>query len=166
MIYERTELTRCALGVPFHSFLARVTSDGLPRNAVVVTLALTALLSLIIIGSSTAFNVFLSFGNAGIMTSYLVIIACILYRRFDGNEFPSTKFSLGRLGLPINTLALGYLCVAVIFTFFPAEPNPSPSEMNWASLMFGAVLILAVSWYFVRARREYDGPVEYVRKDV
>ena len=166
MVYKRAELTHCALGLPFHAFLARVTSDGLPRDAVVVTPALTALLSLIIIGSSTAFNVFLSFGNAGIMTSYLVTIACIIYRRFDNNEFPSSKFSLGRMGLPINTLALGYLCVAVIFTFFPAEPNPSLAEMNWASLMFGAVLVIAVSWYWIRARTEYDGPVEYVRKEL
>lgn len=154
------------IGVPFHGFLSKVTSEGLPRNAVVVTLVFTALLSLIIIGSSAAFNVFLSFGNAGIMTSYVIIIACIIYRRFDGNKFPDTKFFLGRWGLPINTLALSYLLVALLFCFFPAEPNPTPVEMNWASLMFGTVLILAGSWYFVRAKTEYDGPVEYVRKDL
>jgi hypothetical protein len=138
----------------------------LPRNAVVVTLVFSALLSLIIIGSSVAFNVFLSFGNAGIMTSYVVIIACIIYRRFDGGKFPSTKFSLGRLGLPINALALSYLLVALVFCFFPAEPNPTPAEMNWASLMYGFVLIVAFGWYVMRARVEYDGPVEYVRKDM
>jgi len=34
------------LGLPFHHFLAKVESDGLPRNSVWVTLGFTALLSL------------------------------------------------------------------------------------------------------------------------
>ena len=153
-------------GIPFHTFFARVASDGLPRNAVVLTLTFASLLSLIIIGSSTAFNVFLSFGNAGIMTSYTVIIACLIYRRFDGNRFPETKFSLGQLGLPINCAALAYLVIALTFVFFPATPDPAPAEMNWASLMFGSVLILSFCWYFFRAKDEYDGPVEYVRKEL
>ena len=100
------------------------------------------------------------------MTSYVVIIACIIYRRFDGNNFPMTKFSLGRCGLPINILALSYLVVALVFCFFPYKPNPTTAEMNWASLMYGAVLVIAASWYFIRARTDYDGPVEYVRKDL
>lgn len=153
-------------GLPFHSFLARVEPNGLPRNAVVVTLLFTALLSLIIIGSSQAFNVILSFGNAGLYTSYIVIITCVIYRRFNGGAFPKTKFSLGRLGLPLNIVTWCYLVVVLVFLMFPAVPNPTPAEMNWASLMFGAVLVIAFSWYFWRARIEYDGPVEYVRKDV
>ncbi|TKA75574.1 hypothetical protein B0A55_07933 [Friedmanniomyces simplex] len=153
-------------GVPFHGFLSRVTLDGLPRNAVVFTLVFSSLLSLIIMGSSVAFNVFLSFGNAGIMTSYVVIIGCIIYRRFDGNVFPPTKFSLGKAGLIVNTLAFSYLIVALTFTFFPSVPNPRPAEMNWASLMYGFVLLFALGWYLVRAKTDYDGPVEYVRKDV
>ena len=66
----------------------------------------------------------------------------------------------------INTAALCYLLVALVFCFFPAVPNPTPAEMNWASLMFGAILLLALGWYWTRARFEYDGPVEYVRKNL
>lgn len=36
-----------APGLPFHRFLAKVESDGLPRNSVWVTLGFTALLSLV-----------------------------------------------------------------------------------------------------------------------
>ncbi|KAK5685706.1 hypothetical protein LTR17_027003 [Elasticomyces elasticus] len=136
-------------------------------NAVVFTLVFSSLLSLIIVGSSVAFNVFLSFGSAGIMTSYVVIIACLgFYRHFDGNMFPPTKFSLGKAGLFVNTLAFSYLLVALTFTFFPSVPKPRPAEMNWASLMYGFVLLFALVWYLVRAKTDYDGPVEYVRKDV
>ncbi|KAK5677297.1 hypothetical protein LTR17_027712 [Elasticomyces elasticus] len=80
--------------------------------------------------------------------------------------FPPTKFSLGKAGLFVNTLAFSYLLVAFTFTFFPSVPNPRPAEMNWASLMYGFVLLFALVWYRVRAKTEYDGPVEYVRKDV
>ena len=95
-----------------------------------------------------------------------MILVCIIYRRFDGNQFPPTKFSLGRYGLAINLGALAYLSVTLVFCFFPAVPNADAASMNWASLMFGGVLAIAFGWYFYRARFEYDGPVEYVRKDV
>ncbi|KAK5689934.1 hypothetical protein LTR17_026115 [Elasticomyces elasticus] len=116
-------------GVPFHDVLFQATLVGLPRNAVVLTLVFSSLLSLIIVGSSVAFNVFLSFGNAGIMTSYVVIIGCITYRRVDGNMFPPTKFSLGKAGLFVNMSAFSYLLVALIFTFFPSVPKPRPAEI-------------------------------------
>lgn len=37
--------------------------------------------------------------------------------------------------------------------------------MNWAILMLGVVIIFAAVWYVVRARHEYDGPVEYMQRD-
>lgn len=152
-------------GLPCHAFLARV-HNGIPRNAVIVTFIFTALLSLIIIGSASAFNIILSFGNAGIYSSYVIILCCIIYRRFDKSiAFPPTKFSLGRWGLWINFLSLIYLLPAFGFAFVPSLPNPPLDYMNWSSLMFGGILIIAFTWYFVRARYEYDGPVEYVRKD-
>lgn len=99
------------------------------------------LLSLIVIGSAAAFNIIISISAAGAYACYIVILVTIIYRRLDGNEFPPTRYSLGRFGLPINILSLGYLILAFIFIFFPPLPNPAPVEMNWASLLFGAVLI-------------------------
>jgi len=46
------------------------------------------LLFKIVIGSTAAFNIFTSIGGAGLMTSYAVVIGCIIYRRFDGGVFP------------------------------------------------------------------------------
>lgn len=153
-------------GLPFHVFLARV-HNGLPRNSVIVTLVFTALLSLIIIGSASAFNIILGFGNGGIYSSYVIILCCTIWRRFDKTiAFPPTKFSLGRWGLAVNVIALIYLLGVFGFAFVPYKPNPTPVEMNWSSLMFGGILIIAFSWYFWRAKDEYDGPVEYTRKNV
>ena len=112
-------------GLPFHSFLARVKLDGLPRNAVLVTLAFTALLLLIIIGSSAAFNIILSFGNAGLFTSYITILCCIIWRRFDKTvDFPPTQFSLGRWGLSINIARLDLLARSVRLLFYTGCAKP------------------------------------------
>lgn len=101
------------------------------------------LLSLIVIGSTVAFNIILSISTAGAYACYIVILTTTIYRRFDGNDFPPTRYSLGSLGLPINLLSLTYLTLAFVFIFFPAAPHPTPVSMNWACLMFGGILMLA-----------------------
>ncbi|KAI0477375.1 putative GABA permease [Xylariaceae sp. FL0804] len=153
-------------GVPYHQWVARVDRSGLPRNAVVVTLIFTALICLIIIGSASAFNTILAFSTSGVNCAYFVILLCILWRRYDKSiAFPPTRYSLGRWGLPINTLALVYILGVWGFCLAPPVPHPDPSTMNWSSLLLGGILVIAFTWYLFRARYEYDGPVEYVRKN-
>ncbi|KAK3633846.1 hypothetical protein LTR22_019921 [Elasticomyces elasticus] len=150
-------------GVPFHGFLSKVSErDGVPHNAVFVTLGSTV----IIIGSTIAFNVILSVCNVALIISYIICIATMVAKRLRGEKLPLSRFNLGRAGLFINVAALCWLSVLGVFLCFPAVPNPTPASMNWACLMFGVVMIFACVWYFVRGRHEYDGPVRYIRKDV
>lgn len=154
-------------GLPYHAFLSRVRPDsGVPANSVYVTLVFTCLLSLIIIGSTVAFNIILSVSATGLFTSYLVVICTVLAKRFRGEKLPPGKFSLGRWGAAVNIIAICFLVIAYIFLFFPAAPNPDLAAMNWAILVYGFVVVFAFAWYFIRGRHEYDGPVTYVRKDV
>lgn len=53
-------------------------------------------------------------------------------KRIKGEEFPATKFSLGRAGYILNTVAISFLMLAFVFVLFPAAPNPSVVNMNWA----------------------------------
>ncbi|KJX99138.1 amino acid permease like protein [Zymoseptoria brevis] len=154
-------------GLPFHQFLSRVRpNSGVPANAVYVTLAWTSLIALIIIGSTTAFNIILSVSATGLFTSYFTVIATVIGKRLRKEKFPASKFSLGRWGLPVNVIACCFLVVAYLFLFFPAVPSPDAASMNWAILVYGVVVCFAFGYYFVRGRHEYDGPVEYVRKDM
>lgn len=109
--------------------------SGVPANAVYVTLASTCLLALIIIGSTAAFNIVLSVSATGLFTSYLTCVVCVLGKRLRGEQFPATKWSLGKAGLPINILAVCFLVIAFFFLFFPAVPSPGPADMNWAILI-------------------------------
>jgi phosphatidylglycerophosphate synthase len=72
---------------------------------------------------------------------------------------------LGKFGGTINDLALAFLFVAFIFSFFPMTPNPSATDMNWAALMFGALAIIATVNYFVGARKSYIAPVSLVKQE-
>jgi choline transport protein len=72
---------------------------------------------------------------------------------------------LGKFGGVINDLALAFLLVAFIFSFFPIVPNPAATDMNWAALMFGSLAIIATVNYFVSARKSYIAPVALVKQD-
>ncbi|CAK3885212.1 amino-acid permease [Lecanosticta acicola] len=154
-------------GLPFHQFLSKVRpGSGVPANAVYVTLLFTCLIALIIIGSTTAFNIILSVSATGLFTSYLTVMGTVLAKRFRGEPFPPSQFNLGKFGAVANVLAICFLLVAYLFLFFPAVPNPDPASMNWAILVYGVVTLFASTYYMLKGRHEYDGPVEYVRKDM
>ncbi|KAF1948949.1 amino acid transporter [Byssothecium circinans] len=153
-------------GLPASQWLSHVpTGWDIPLNAVIATLTITTLLSLIIIGSSIAFNVIISIGQVGTVGSYIFAISCIFRKRVVGEPLLPSRFSLGRAGLAINTIALCFLAVAFVFPFFPLNKNPTPAEMNWNVLVTGFTLVVAVIYYFVRGHKTYAGPVEYVRRN-
>jgi choline transport protein len=128
------------------------------------TLFSTSVLCLIIIGSSIAFNIILSFGNAAMFSSNSIVICCLLRKRFIGEPLPPARFSLGKAGLPINIIALCYLLFAGVFVLFPSVPNPTLIAMNWSVVIFGSLVIFSMIYYFFYGRYNYEGPVEYVKK--
>lgn len=133
-------------------------------NALLVTLLSTTLLCLIIIGSTIAFNVITSLGVVGLMSSYTVAIGCMTVKRLRHEPMLPSRFSLGKAGRPINIAALCFSSFSFVFLFFPAAPNPDPASMNWASVMFGVLIIISLCYYYTHARHVYVGPVEYVKK--
>lgn len=76
-------------GLPFSNFLGRVSSRSkVPVNAVLVVAGIAALLSLIYIGSYTAFNDVISLTITGFYGSYLLPAGFLLYHRIKGNVLP------------------------------------------------------------------------------
>lgn len=150
-------------GMPFGPWLSKITWD-VPANAIYVTFFTTAVLSLINIGSSVALNSILGLGTAPLLTSYFTSIGCVTWRRLTGNPLPRSKFSLGRLGLPINIMSEVSLAVFFVFCFFPTAPNPDAAGMNWSALIYAVVILWSLTYYVVWGRHVYVGPVEYTRK--
>ena len=50
--------------------------------------------------------------------------------------------------------------------FFLTAPNPGAAGMNWSVVIYGFVIVLFTIFYLIRGNKQYDGPVEYVRKDL
>jgi amino acid transporter len=149
-------------GLPFHAFLSRVQpGTGVPANSVYVTLIFTCLIALIIIGSPLAFNIILSVSATGLFTSYIVVISAVLAKKLRGETFPPSRFNVGRkFGIFANIAALCFLSVAFVFLFFPQAPDPTAASMNWAILIYGAVVTFALGYYAIWGRHHYDGPVQ------
>lgn len=154
-------------GVPFSKWFAHVPNGwDIPLNAVIFTMAVSCLLSLINIGSQIAFNQLTSLGLCALLSSYIISISCMAIKRIRREPLLPSKFSLGVLGLPINLLSVGFLALAFIMIFFPPGPDPELASMNWASLIYAGVIIISLVYYVFRGRFKYAGPVEYVRKTV
>lgn len=135
------------------------------------------LLSLITLGSLTAFNIVVSLTVAALYISYFLAIALLLYRRVTGgiqyaSDSPSMiknttggrlvwgPWCFGKLGPFINIFALCYLLLVLVFSFFPAAtPVEDLTYMNWSSVLIVGVMAFSLLYYFAYARRTYEGPI-------
>lgn len=153
-------------GLPFSKWISHVNpSKGVPVNSIILTCAITCLLSLINIGSDVAFNAIISLQLVALMLSYSISIGCILYRRIAHPELlPSARWSLGRWGIPVNIIGLAYVVFSFFWSFWPNTTVVDFIEdFNWAAVLFMAVLIVCLPMYFWKARKVYTGPVSVVR---
>jgi len=154
-------------GLPFSTFLGKVRPGWVvPGNAVAVTFVITAPLSIIVFGSKTALMNITTLTLAGLIASYSMAIGCIYWKRLRGERLPSSRFSLGRFGYIINSIALAWLALSFVMMFFPGEPSPSKANMNWTPLIFGFVVGFSALYYLAYARHTYVGPVKYLRKSL
>ena len=153
-------------GLPGHRWLSKVSPGwNIPLPAVTVSLLISALLSLINIGSSVALNAITSLGAVAVLVSYYLTIGCIVYRRLSGRALLARRWSLGSWGLVINLAALGFLTPLIFFLTWPLATPVTAATMNWSSVMLVGTLIIAMIYYVVWARKEYVGPVMYVQRE-
>ncbi|KAK5130535.1 hypothetical protein LTR08_001965 [Meristemomyces frigidus] len=153
-------------GLPFSDWLARVSPGwNIPLRAVCVSLVVSSLLSLINIGSSTALNAINSLGGTSLLFSYFIAIGCLVWRRLYGAPLPPRRWSLGRYGLAINIVALLFVTPILFFYVWPLTHPVTAANMNWSSMMFFAVLVIAGIYYWLKARHVYTGPVMLVKRE-
>lgn len=76
-------------GLPFSKYIGRVNPrTKIPVTAVLTVTGIAALLTLIYIGSATAFNDVVSLTITGFYGSYFIPAAMLLYHRIKGNVLP------------------------------------------------------------------------------
>ena len=153
-------------GLPGHSWLAKVSPHwNVPVPGIIVSLTISALLSLINIGSSVALNAITSLGAVATLISYYLTIGCLIHRRLFGAPLPDRRWSLGKLGIAVNVGALVILTPLIFFLTWPLTTPVTAETMNWSSVMLVGVFVIATAYYVVKGRKEYVGPVVYVKRD-
>ncbi|KAL4925282.1 putative GABA permease [Aspergillus undulatus] len=148
-------------GIPCHGYFAKVDNKtGIPSRPILATGAVLFLLGLVNIGSTTAFNAIISLAVLGLHVSYLVPVALMLWCRLSTANVAFTygPWKLGRFGIPINIVSVVYLSYTSIFMVFPPYQPVTAENMNYASLIFGAVLVFSWIYWIWKGRKQYTGP--------
>ncbi|KAI5273621.1 amino acid transporter [Aureobasidium subglaciale] len=153
-------------GLPFSQWISKVHKGRLmPMNAVFLTAAVSVLLSLINLGSTTAFygitkRAQVGLGQATQSMSYIISIMCVLYRRTKSPEqLPPARWCLGRTWGPIiNVLAILFSINCFIWSLSPPTLPVTSTNFNVAgALILGLFILMLVTYYF--RRKVYVGPV-------
>ena len=84
--------------------------------------------------------------------------------RLRNQELLPRRWSLGKWGSVINDVALAFLVLSFVFSFFPETPMPGGAGMNWAVVIFAFVIMAAGTNYWVQARNIYVAPVSLVKR--
>ena len=152
-------------GFPFSKWLSYVHPKlQVPANAVTFTSLFTIALSLINIGSDVAFNAIISLNLVALMLTYTISIGCVLYRRIKHPELlPKARWSLGKWGVFINAGGLLYSVFAFFWCFWPESKEVTLEGFNWAVVMFVALALGSTLDFWLRARKDFKGPVTIVQ---
>ena len=162
-------------GLPYSTKLSRVDSrTTIPLTAIATSFCIAALLGLINIGSTEVFNSLLSLLLEALFASYLVAAGLLLYHRTQGNIYDNRQLRYstipevlswgpwrvpGIFGILNNICACVYLVIVCFFSFWPSSSPTTAENMNYSSLVTGAVVLFSTVYYFLRARRTYQGPI-------
>lgn len=153
-------------GLPFSRWIGKVDPKRkIPANAILLSCIISCALSLINIGSETAFNAIISLNVAALMYTYIVSIICVIYRKiWHPNTLPHRRWDMGRAGLAVNIIGLLYCCFALFWSLWPSERHVTRENFNWSVVIFVGVFIMSLLMYIVSGRKKYSGPVVIVQQ--
>ena len=150
-------------GLPGSRWLSHLDKKrSVPSNAVYFASVVCAIFCLIQLGSTLAFNIIVSLSVLGLLSTYMISIGCVLLKRIKGEELPPARWSLGRLGLPVNLVAFVYSAFVLIWCCFPISLPVDASSANWAPLVWAAVIVISLVVYIVHGKKHFTAPVMYV----
>ena len=163
-------------GLPGWRTVTKLRSKtAIPMLSVIFTAIVTVLIGLINLGSSTAFNAVISLSVSGLYGSYLIVEVLMLYHRcigrigfahdsanhvHEGDPLIWGPFHVpGILGIAVNVFAVLFGIIIFFFSFWPVATPVSAPKMNYSILMTGSVVLFAIFYYVVWARKTFKGPI-------
>lgn len=147
-------------GLPFSKTFRKVHPTlKMPLNATLLTCVFAIAYGVIYVGSTTAFNAFISVAVLGLNTTYVVPQAIVAIRGRESGVLPPRPFALGkRTGLFCNVFSSLWV---TMYAFWFCVPTVIPTQavsMNYVSVIFvGALSFIGLSWIFGK-RKTFVGP--------
>jgi choline transport protein len=151
---------------PFPGLLGKIsTTHKNPFNATLFCGVVSTLLGFIYLGSSTAFNAFVSCFILLSTLSYLATIVPFIFTgRFsraqdgNGNEMAPGPFRMGPLvGYAVNIISCLYMIAFNVIYCFPYTAEVTAANMNYTCLITGGLTIFITVWWLFK-RKSYKGP--------
>ncbi|WP_084143473.1 APC family permease [Amycolatopsis taiwanensis] len=145
--------------LPQGARLARINKKtGTPVIPAMVTGAVALLILLVNIGTPEIFTAVTSVAVIMIYLAYLLVTVPMLISRFRGDwPGPGAKkdgyFSLGRLGLPLNVVAVLWGAGMMTNLAWPREEIYGNGPLRWIAFIFiGAVALVGLVWFRLKGR--------------
>ena len=149
-------------GLPHSALFARIHPTlRTPAAATLLTAAFIAVYGAIYVGSTTAFNSFVSLAILGLNTSYAIPQALVLFRGRDKVLPKERYFDLGGVMGPFcNAFSVAWVALYTVLFCFPVFlPVDDAGSMNYLGVVVvGVGLLILVLWWGGK-RRTFVGPV-------
>ncbi|KAK4502131.1 hypothetical protein PRZ48_005554 [Zasmidium cellare] len=153
-------------GLPFSKFFAHVSRRWhMPVRALVLVAIICCLLSIINIGSTTAFNALISLPLISLYISYGIPTLFLLIRKLRGRAPEMGPFNMGRWGVLVNALSVMYILYVLSFVALPTILPVTGNNMNYAGPLVLAVAIIAVTDWVVSGRKRFILPEDVAARN-
>jgi choline transport protein len=143
--------------IPFSGTFSNVNLYlSCPIESTVFTGIMTTAFGAITLGSHAAFSDLVGSFVILTTTSYALAIGGHLFA--GRKNLPKGPFWMGKAGFAINGIAVVLIVFFNIIFCFPYSLPVATPTMNYNSVILVGVTFLTTVWWFVHARRNYEGP--------
>ncbi|MDN5857753.1 MAG: amino acid permease [Pseudonocardia sp.] len=159
--------------LPAGAVLARI--DPVRKTPVIPAVVAGVIAILILVVSTGRPEVFTAVTSVAIIMiyiAYLLVTVPMLRKRLAG-EWPTPDgggkgyFSLGRLGLPVNILAVIWGVAMAINLAWPREEVYGAGWLSWIAFIFiGIVALGGLAWYLLRGRHQVGTLPEHMAQQL
>ncbi|KAG7732092.1 hypothetical protein KL948_002290 [Ogataea haglerorum] len=148
-------------GLPFNQLWEQVDTmsdeEIVPKNALLLSVAVSFLLGTFSMVSSTAFNAFVGCAVVSLNAANgIPILSSMLNKR---RKIRGSAFKLHKLGYIINGFSVVFILLTIVVLCMPPSRYIDITTMNYAVAVFGLFTLMIAVLYYAWGRHNFHGPL-------